>query len=371
MDVNNGDLVALASNPTYDPNLFVRGIPADDWERLLNDDHRPLANKWASGMYPPGSTFKMMVALAALEAGVVSPGERVFCNGVLKLGNRKFHCWRRGGHGYLHLRQSLEQSCDVFYYEMSKRLGIDRIAEMARRFGLGATADLPIPALKDGLIPDRAWKKRVHDESWQVGDSLNSAIGQGFVLATPLQLAVMAARIASGRGVHPRLIRARGGVPVPVVEPSDLGIRPENLALVRGGMFDVLNGKRGTARRSRIADETQAMAGKTGTSQVRNITAAERAVGVTRNEDLPWNRRDHALFICYAPFDKPKYAVSVIVEHGGGGSAVAAPIARDVMMRALYGPEVPLSAYPPDQRPARPTEPQPDAVEPAQPRIRT
>jgi penicillin-binding protein 2 len=371
MDVNNGDLVALASNPTYDPNLFVRGIPADDWERLLNDDHRPLANKWASGMYPPGSTFKMMVALAALEAGVVSPGERVFCNGVLKLGNRKFHCWRRGGHGYLHLRQSLEQSCDVFYYEMSKRLGIDRIAEMARRFGLGATADLPIPALKDGLIPDRAWKKRVHDESWQVGDSLNSAIGQGFVLATPLQLAVMAARIASGRGVHPRLIRARGGVPVPVVEPSDLGIRPENLALVRGGMFDVLNGKRGTARRSRIADETQAMAGKTGTSQVRNITAAERAVGVTRNEDLPWNRRDHALFICYAPFDKPKYAVSVIVEHGGGGSAVAAPIARDVMMRALYGPEVPLSAYPPDQRPAGPTEPQPDAVQPAQPRIRT
>jgi penicillin-binding protein 2 len=371
IDVNNGDLVALASNPTYDPNLFVRGIPAEDWDGLLNDDHRPLANKWASGMYPPGSTFKIMVALAALEAGLVSPGERVFCNGSMKLGNRRFHCWRRGGHGHVHLRQSLEQSCDVFYYEMSKRLGIDTIAKMARRFGLGAAADLPIPAIKGGLIPDRAWKQQNYNESWQLGDSLNSAIGQGFVLATPLQLAVMTARIASGREVQPRLIRARGGVPVSVPEPADLGLRADHLALVRDGMFDVVNGKRGTARRSRIADEVMAMAGKTGTSQVRNISVTERAAGVTSNKDLPWARRDHALFICYAPFDKPKYAVSVVVEHGGGGSAVAAPIARDVMMRALYGPEVPLSAYPPDQRPARPPAPRPQAIEPAQPRVRT
>jgi penicillin-binding protein 2 len=371
MDVNNGDLVALASNPTYDPNLFVRGISSENWQTLLNNDHRPLANKWASGMYPPGSTFKMMVALAALEAGLVSPGERVFCNGSMKLGNRRFHCWRRGGHGHLHLRQSLEQSCDVFYYEMGKRVGIERIAEMARRFGLGSAADLPIPALKGGLIPSKDWKQRSYDEAWQGGDSLNSAIGQGFVLATPLQLAVMAARMASGRVVQPRLIRARGGAPVPVPEPADLGLHPEHLALVRGGMFDVVNGKRGTARRSRIADDTHAMAGKTGTSQVRNITAAERAAGVIKNKDLPWARRDHALFVCYAPFDKPKYAVSVIVEHGGGGSAVAAPIARDVMMRALYGREVPLSAYPPGQRPARPPAPRPEVVKPTEPRIRT
>jgi penicillin-binding protein 2 len=242
---------------------------------------------------------------------------------------------------------------------------------MARRFGLGAAADLPIPAIKGGLIPDRAWKQQNYNESWQLGDSLNSAIGQGFVLATPLQLAVMTARIASGREVQPRLIRARGGVPVSVPEPADLGLRADHLALVRDGMFDVVNGKRGTARRSRIADEVMAMAGKTGTSQVRNISVTERAAGVTSNKDLPWARRDHALFICYAPFDKPKYAVSVVVEHGGGGSAVAAPIARDVMMRALYGPEVPLSAYPPDQRPARPPAPRPQAIEPAQPRVRT
>jgi penicillin-binding protein 2 len=372
IDVTNGDLMALTSNPTYDPNLFVRGISTTDWKELLNNDHRPLANKWASGMYPPGSTFKMMVALAALESGLVSPGEKIFCNGSMKLGNRRFHCWRRGGHGHVHLRQSLEQSCDVFYYEMAKRVGIERIAEMARRFGFGSGADLPIPALKSGLIPDKAWKQKSYDESWQVGDSLNSAIGQGYVLATPLQLAVMAARLASGKGIHPRLIRARGGVPVPVAEPSDLGLRPEHLALVRGGMFDVVNSRRGTARRSRIADKTNAMAGKTGTSQVRSITAKERAAGVTKNKDLPWDRRDHALFVCFAPFDKPKYAVAVVVEHGGGGSKAAAPIARDVMMHALYGPDVPLDAYPPGQRPERaPTPPQPRPSDPAKPRIRT
>jgi penicillin-binding protein 2 len=244
---------------------------------------------------------------------------------------------------------------------------------MARRFGMGSAADLPIPAIKGGLIPDKAWKLRVHDDAWRVGDSLNAGIGQGFVLTTPLQLAVMAARLASGQDVRPRLIRARGGVPVPGAEPSGLGLRPEHLALVQGGMFDVVNGRRGTARRSRIADEAMAMAGKTGTSQVRNITVAERAAGVTKNADLPWNRRDHALFVCFAPFDKPEYAVSVVVEHGGGGSRVAAPIARDVMMRALYGPEVPLRAYPPGQRPERaptPPQPQPEPTDPGAPRIR-
>ncbi len=374
MDVDNGDLLALASNPTYDPNLFVRGTSTPDWQQLLNDEYRPLTNKWASGMYPPGSTFKMMVALAAQEARVISPKDTVFCNGSMKLGKRRFHCWRRGGHGNVNMLQALEQSCDVFYYEMAKRIGIDQIAEMARRFGLGSGADLPIPALRGGLIPSKDWKQQKYNEAWQVGDSLNSGIGQGFVLTTPLQLAVMTARIATGIGVHPRLIRARGSVPVPIAEPSDLGLRPEQLALVRNGMFDVVNGRRGTARRSRIADEARAMAGKTGTSQVRNITAAERAAGVIKNSDLPWNRRDHALFVCFAPFDKPKYAVSVVVEHGGSGSRVAAPIARDVMMRALYGPEVPLEAYPPGQRPERtptPSQSPPDAAEPGEPRIRT
>jgi len=377
LDTATGDVLVAASNPSYDPNLFVRGIQQADWQGLLNNDHRPLSNKWASGMYPPGSTFKMMVALAALDAGLVSPSETVFCNGALKLGNRKFHCWRRGGHGSVNLRQSLEQSCDLFYYEMSRRLGIDRIAAMARRFGLGSEADLPIPALKAGLMPDREWRRQARKESWQLGDSLNSAIGQGFVLATPLQLAVMTARLATGKAVEPRLIRARGGVPLPVPPAPDLGLSGRNLDLVRQGMIDVVNSRRGTARRYRIADETNAMAGKTGTSQVRNITAAERAAGVTRNEDLPWNRRDHALFVCFAPIAAPRFAISVVVEHGGGGSTAAAPIARDIMMRALYGPEVPLEAYPPDQRPERPPEPPPNAPgdtipsDGSEPRIRT
>ena len=371
MDVTNGDLLALASNPTYNPNLFVRGISSGDWKQLLNDEYRPLTNKWASGMYPPGSTFKMMVALAALGAGVIDPNEKIFCNGSYKLGNRRFHCWKRGGHGLMKLRQAIEQSCDVYFYETSRRTGVENIAAMARRFGLGAEAPLPIPAIRGGLIPDRAWLRSKHDLKWQQGDTVNVGIGQGYVLTTPLQLAVMAARLATGKAVEPRLIRARGGVPVPVAPPADLEIPAANLEMMRQGMIDVVNGKRGTARRSRIADARNTMAGKTGTSQVYSITAAERSQGVTKTADLPWKRRDHALFVCFAPAKTPRYAVAVVVEHGGGGSKVAAPIARDIMMRALYGPEVPLEAYPPGQRPERapvPPQPRPDAGEP---RIRT
>jgi penicillin-binding protein 2 len=371
MDVTNGDLLALASNPTYDPNLFVRGISSGDWKTLLNDEYRPLANKWASGMYPPGSTFKMMVALAALEAGVIDPAEKMFCNGSYKLGNRRFYCWKRGGHGNVNLRQAIEQSCDVYFYETSRRVGVENIAAMARQFGLGAKVPLPIPALRSGLIPDSEWLRSKHDLKWQQGDTVNVGIGQGYVLTTPLQLAVMTARLATGKAVEPRLIRARGGVPVPVAPPPDLGIPAAYLEMMRQGMTDVVNGKRGTARKSRIADAANAMAGKTGTSQVYSISKAERAQGVTKTADLPWNRRDHALFVSFAPTAAPRYAVAVIVEHGGGGSKAAAPIARDVMMHALYGPEVPLEAYPPGQRPERIPAPPQARPDPAMPRIRT
>ena len=339
MDVRNGDLLATASNPTYDPNPFVLGISSKEYKTLLDDEYRPLHNKWASGMYPPGSTFKMIVALAALEAGVISPGETVYCPGHLKLGKRRFHCWRRGGHGWVDLRKSIEQSCDVYYYDVARRVGIEKIAEMARRLGLGVDLDLPVAAMRSGLIPTKAWKRKRHETQWLVGDTLNSGIGQGYVLATPLQLAVMTARIASGRMLQPRLIRARAGSPVLVEQPGELEINPRNLARVRQGMFDVVNSARGTARGSRIKDDDFKMAGKTGTSQVRNITKAERARGVVRNEDLPWNRRDHALFVGYAPADNPRYAVAVVVEHGGGGSKAAAPIAKDILakVRDHYG----------------------------------
>lgn len=346
MDVTNGDIVAISSSPVFDPNKFVRGISGPDYRALLQHDHRPLADKTVQGAYPPGSTFKMVTLLAGLEAGVINAGSRFYCPGYITVAGRRFHCWSRGGHGMVEAVKSLEQSCDVYYYELAQRVGIDRIAAMARRLGIGVRHDLPMSAITEGIAPDRAWKMARYQQEWQVGDSLNASIGQGYVLASPLQLAVMAARLATGRAVEPRLVRAIDGVVQPVPEWPDLGLNPLNLRTARAGMDAVMNGSRGTARRMRIAAPEWRMGGKTGTSQVRNITAAERARGVIKNEQLPWNRRDHALFVCFAPFEMPRYAVSVVVEHGGGGSAVAAPIARDILMFALAGGLPPLSAYP-------------------------
>ncbi len=350
MEVATGDLLCLASSPGFDPNQFAVGIGHAAWQALLDDDHRPLANKTVSGQYPPGSTYKMIVGLAALERGVIGPRETVFCNGGYNIGDRRFHCWKRGGHGHMDARDALKQSCDVYYYEVARRLGIDDISAMANRLGCGVRHDLPLSAVREGIAPTRAWKRAAHGQPWQTGDTLNGAIGQGYTLSTPLQLCVMTARLAAGRAVAPRLVRAVAGEPVPAPSFDGLGLRRANLELMRDAMAAVVNEQRGTARSSRIYDPGNAMAGKTGTSQVRRITMAERARGVLRNDQLPWNRRDHALFVGYAPAHAPRYAVSVVVEHGGGGSAVAAPIARDVMMRALYGPVPPLEAFAPAER---------------------
>jgi penicillin-binding protein 2 len=350
MDVDSGDLVAIASSPSFDPNLFVRGISQTDYSGLMEDDHRPLANKSVQGVYPPGSTFKMVTALAALEAGVITPNTKVRCPGYLEMGGRRFHCWKRGGHGTVDLERSLSESCDVYYYEVAQKVGIDKIAEMGRRLGLGIRHDLPMSAISEGNMPDKAWKLERHKAEWRIGDTINASIGQGYVLSSPLQLAVMTARIATGRAVVPRLVRAVNGeeLPVPVAPP--LGIDRALLDHVRNGMVQVINGQRGTAQGSRIVDETMLMAGKTGTSQVRNITAAERARGVISNDQLPWNRRDHALFVGFAPHQAPRYAVSVVVEHGGGGSTAAAPIARDAILRAMSDGLPALTAYPASQR---------------------
>ncbi|MGB0855283.1 MAG: penicillin-binding protein 2 [Pikeienuella sp.] len=353
VEVGTGDIMAMASNPSFDPNKFVIGIGQNDWNGLLNDKYRPLHNKATAGLYPPGSTFKMIVEIAALEAGVIGPNEKVFCNGRHKLGDRFFHCWRRGGHGQMDARDAIKQSCDVYFYDIARRVGIEKIAEMARRFGLGVEHDLSMYAVRSGLIPTKDWKRGTHDQGWLIGDTLNAGIGQGFVLASPLELAIMTARLAGdGKATAPRLVKRINGADVPIAEAPSLGVSPGTLRLVRDAMYAVSNERRGTAYRSRIYDDAFRMAGKTGTSQVRRITAAERARGVIKNEDLPWERRDHALFVGFAPYESPKYAISVVVEHGGGGSKAAAPIARDVMMRALYGKEPPLRAYPPNQRDA-------------------
>lgn len=350
IDTQNGDLLAMGSSPSFDPNKFVRGISVADYGELTGNTYRPLSNKSVQGTYPPGSTFKMVTALAALEAGVISPNETIHCGGYAQLGNRRFHCWRRGGHGSVNMHKSLQQSCDVYYYEAAQRVGIDKITEMARKLGLGTRHDLPMSAVAEGLTPTRAWKRENRGIEWLVGDTFNSGIGQGFILASPLQLAVMSARIASGRVIVPRLIKTVDGIETAIGEIAELDIPKDHLDAVRRGMTAVSNSARGTGYRSRIAVEEFEMAGKTGTSQVRNITAAERARGVTRNSDLPWERRDHALFVSYAPHANPRIACCVVVEHGGGGSVAAAPMARDIVLQALYGGLPPLTAYPSSQR---------------------
>ncbi|SEK35458.1 penicillin-binding protein 2 [Roseivivax marinus] len=346
MDLVDGDLLAAVSAPGFDPNKFVRGISYNDYGTLQGDERHPLVSKTVQGFYPPGSTFKMVTALAALEANIIGPGETVWCPGHLKVGSRRFHCWKRAGHGHMNLENSLMQSCDVYYYELALRVGIDRIAEMGRRLGLGMAHDVPMSAVGEGIMPDKAWKRERWGQEWRIGDTVNSSIGQGDVLTSPLQLAVMAARVATGRAIEPRLVKSIDGVEEPSRAGADLGLNENHLRMIRNAMFQVSNNRRGTAYRSRIIAEDMRMAGKTGTSQVRNITAAERARGVIRNEDLPWNRRDHGLFVNFAPYENPRIAVSVVVEHGGGGSSAAAPIARDVTLQALYDGDPPLEAYP-------------------------
>ena len=350
IDLENGDLRAIASAPSFDPNLFVRGISVTDWNTLNGDKFRPLAAKAVQGTYPPGSTFKMVTAMAAIEAGVIGPEDTVYCPGYTDVFNIRFHCWKRGGHGNMNLHESLKQSCDCYYYEIAQRVGIDKIAEMANLLGLGIRHDLPLSAVAEGLAPNQEWKRRTRDEQWRVGDTVNASIGQGYVLTSPLQLAIMTARLATGRHVQPRLVRLIDGVEQPSGLGESLGINENTLRRIRASMVDVCNHRRGTAYGSRILDEAHKMAGKTGTSQVRRITAEERAAGVTRNEDLPWERRDHALFVGYAPLENPRYAVSVVVEHGGGGSAAAAPIARDILLQAQFGGPPPLEAYPENLR---------------------
>ncbi|PZX18423.1 penicillin-binding protein 2 [Palleronia aestuarii] len=342
MDPRNGDLLAVGNAPSFDPNRFVRGISVDGYQELTGNRYRPLGNKAVQGAYPPGSTFKMMVSLAALDAGLLKPEDRFYCGGHTQLGNRRFHCWKRGGHGWVDLEKSLEQSCDVYYYELAQRVGIDRIAATARRFGIGQQMDLPMSAVTAGVMPDRDWIRERYDQSWRVGDSLNAAIGQGYVLASPLQLAVMTSRIATGTRIEPRLVKMVGGVEQAPRGLEPLGFDENHLRVIRDGMHAVSNSARGTAYRSRIDADGRIMAGKTGTSQVRSV--------VVNNQDVPWEERDHALFVGYAPYDAPSVAVSVVVEHGGGGSSTAAPVARDILLYALYGTLPPLDSYPPEQR---------------------
>lgn len=342
IDVHSGDVLTMVSNPGFDPNRFNHGLTGREWRQLLEDPRSPLINKTIRGQYAPGSTFKMVVALAALERGIITPESTFFCSGSMKLGNATFHCWKKHGHGVVDCRSAITESCDVFFYEAAKRVGIERIAAMARRLGLGEPLGIDLPGESGGLVPSDAWKRGAIGAPWQKGETVILGIGQGYILATPLQLAVMCARIASGgKPVVPKLTRTVGDEPferptsAEAVETQPFGIDPKHIALIHAAMHDVVNENLGTASGSALEVLGIKMAGKTGTVQVRRISRAERETRVLKNDELPWAQRDHALFVAFAPAEKPRIALSVVVEHGGSGSKAAAPIGRDVMTEAL------------------------------------
>lgn len=309
-DCRTGEMLCMVSMPAYDPNSFSEGISHLEWKMLSADDHVPLMNKVTQGLYPPGSTVKPMNGLALLEAGV-GADERVFCSGALRVGTGVFHCHKRRGHGPLDLRGAIAQSCDIYFYEMVRRLGYDRVAPIARMLGMGQKFDLPFSTQRYGTVPDSAWKQRKYNTKWTVADSLNASIGQGYVLANPLQLAIMAARIGAGRALTPSLLADRV-----VLDAPALPVRSENLQIVREGMWKVVNGG-GTGGASRMQVAGVELAAKTGTAQVRRITMAERRRGVLGNAQLPFKLRDHALFVCFAPADNPRYAAGIVLEHNG------------------------------------------------------
>ena len=346
MDAHNGDILAMASTPGFDPNAFNQGLTNEEWRALSANPKAPLTNKAVSGQFSPGSTFKMMVLLAALEKGIITPENKFFCTGEMKLGDATFHCWKKHGHGWMDAFNGVMQSCDVYFYEVAKRTGIDPIAAMARRFGFGDVLNLDLPGEQPGLVPDREWKKKTMNAPWHQGETVVTGIGQGYLLATPLQMAVMTARLVNGGfAVTPRLTRpslkAETEETVNKTAPAEsgpvfesIGLLPAHLKLIREAMEGVANNPRGTAYRARIRKAKLAMGGKTGTVQVRRITKTEREQGIKKNKDLPWKERDHAMFVGFAPVDSPRYVVSVVVEHGGGGASVAAPIARDILLEA-------------------------------------
>ena len=331
MDVHSGEIMSMVSAPTYDPNMFTGRLLTRDWRRLNAHPRNPLLNRVTAGMYAPGSTFKMIVALAALEAGIISERTRFGCSGSKELGNATFHCWFEDGHGSVNVIQALERSCDVFFYEVALRTGIQRIKAMASRLGLGGVTGIDIPGEKSGIIPDHEWKLATHGVVWTPGETVVAGIGQGYVLVTPLQLAVMTARLANGKtAVTPSLQAIEGEVLFP-----ELGISDAALRVIHKGMFEVMHGSLGTARKHNLPISQGGMAGKTGTVQVKRITKEQREAGITKNIERPWKERDHALFVGYAPVKNPRYAVAVVVEHGGSGSSMAAPIARAALQRTM------------------------------------
>ncbi|MDQ0462316.1 penicillin-binding protein 2 [Caulobacter ginsengisoli] len=337
MDCRTGDLLCLLSAPSFDANRFVRGLTVPEYKALNEYERRPLLDKALSGTYPPGSTFKTMVALAALESGMITPQDRYVCGGAWWFGGRYFHCWKKDGHGAQNMHDAIKNSCDIYFYQVALKIGPDRIASVAGPFGIGQTFDIGITGQMAGTLPSTDWvkKHRPSDPKWYPGESPSYGIGQGLLNVNPLQLCVMTARLANGRkALNPRLVKSIGGVEQPRgSEAPDLPFSPEHIAIVREGMAAVANDVSGGAyRQSQLGLGPIKMAGKTGTAQVRSYDK----VASRKSSSVGWKLKDHNWFVAFAPYDNPRYALSLLVEHGGGsGATEAAPRAREIMRTVL------------------------------------
>ena len=324
LDIETGEILSMVSTPNFNSNLIIQKPNVDYWDSLLNNSLSPLTNRSIQGLYAPGSTFKMIVAIAALKDGLIDKNDKVFCEGKMEFGDRFFHCWKTKGHGNMDIVSAIQESCDVFFYNLSIKVGIDRIAEVAKDFGLGQTYNVKLLNQKEGIIPNKKWKKNTYKESWYGGETLNAAIGQGYVLTSPLQLAIMTARIASGgKKIDPSILKISKKTSF-----NNMNKYTESLKIIKEAMFKVVNESKGTAINSKASNFN--FSGKTGTSQVKKITMEERESDNFRKKEIEWKNRDHALFVGYMPSEKPRYSLSVVIEHGGSGASTAAPIARDV-----------------------------------------
>ncbi|MDH3580036.1 MAG: penicillin-binding protein 2 [Hyphomicrobiales bacterium] len=337
LDARTGEIIAMASTPSYDLNSIVKGLTANYWNDLASAPDDPMTNKAVRGQYPPGSTFKMVTALAGLEAGVITEKTKFHCYGGYSYHRAHFGCWKRGGHRAVRLHKAIKQSCDVYFYTVAEKIGIKKLSAMGRKLGLGQTYDFGFPQQKAGVMPTPGWKRATLGLPWYGGETIIAGIGQGFVLTTPLQLAVMTARIATGRQVVPRIVRPDPDEPAKL--PEKLGIPEDHLQAVRTGMWAVVNEGGGTAGRARLGIAGVEMAGKTGTSQVNSASSGRKS------SQLKWEQRDHGLFVAFAPADNPRYAVAVVVEHGGSGSRAASPVARDIMIELVNRDPLAKPAY--------------------------
>ena len=356
MDIYNGDIITMVSSPSYDPNSFVHGINKKYWNELITNQKKPLNNKAIAGLYPPGSTIKIIVALSALENGIWNPKKYLNCTGVTELYGEKFHCWKKKGHGPMNLRSAIQRSCDVYFYEVARLLGVDRLSETAKKFGLGKKVLEGFIEERAGVVPSTAWKRKFIGKNWYLGETLHSGIGQGYFQSTPLQLCLMTAQIANGGfEIKPRVLvndsknnlreylkfkNENPNEPLPIdMLVSNFDLNPlfrnqENINFVKDAMFAATNEAGGTSFRSRYNDQKFMFAGKTGSSQIKRFTELQRELEI-KQKDIEYKDRDHALFVAFAPYSDPKYAISVVVEHGGTGSGTAAPIAKKVIKKVL------------------------------------